>query len=54
MRRNAGRVRLAIVVFLALIAGVATYFYRDYRHFAEAPLPQLAETIASTFHSARR
>jgi UPF0755 protein len=46
MRRNPGRVRLAVVVFLLLIAGVAMYFYRDYRHFAEAPLPQLAESVA--------
>jgi hypothetical protein len=46
MARNAGRVRLALVVLLALIAGVDTYFYSDYRHFAEAPLPQLAESPA--------
>jgi len=46
MRQNSGRVRLAVIVLLLFIAGVATYFYRDYRHFAEAPLPQLAETIA--------
>ena len=45
MWQNSGRFRLAFVVFLLLVAGVAMYFYRDYRHFAEAPLPQLAETI---------
>ncbi len=46
MRRSGGRVRLIIAVILVLIAGIALYFYRDYRRFAESPLPQLTETIA--------
>jgi len=45
MRRSGGRVRRIIVVLLALVVGVALYFYRDYRRFAEAPLP-LTQTIA--------
>jgi len=43
-RRERGRVRLAFVVLLLLVAGIAAYFYRDYREFASAPLPRLTET----------
>ena len=44
-RHSSGRARLAMVVLLLLIAGTALYFYRDYRHFADAPLP-IAEATA--------
>ena len=43
-RQGRGRVRLALVVLLLLVAGIAAYFYRDYREFASAPLPRLTET----------
>ena len=46
IRRSTGRVRLALVVLLLLVAGIAVYFYRDYREFASAPLPRLTETTA--------
>ena len=43
-RQGRGRVRLALIVLLLLVAGIAAYFYRDYREFASAPLPRLTET----------
>lgn len=43
-RHSSGRVRLVLVVLLLLIGGAALYFYRDYRQFADTPLPRLTET----------
>jgi peptidoglycan lytic transglycosylase G len=43
--RGSGRARLASVVLLLVIGATALYFYRDYRHFADAPLP-MAEATA--------
>jgi peptidoglycan lytic transglycosylase G len=42
---GAGRVRLAVAVILASIAGAAAYLYLDYRQFATTPLVPLGAPV---------